>query len=112
MWEVILHPEVEAFVLALPDELYDRVANRFDQLEAHGPHLGRPAVDTIVGSTRHNMKEVRVSTVRILFVFDPARQALLLVAGDKAGRWNQWHPPSIEVAEERYDEWMEKGDWP
>jgi hypothetical protein len=26
----------------------------------------------------------------VLFCFDPWRSAILLVAGDKAGRWNRW----------------------
>jgi hypothetical protein len=38
------------------------------------------------------MKELRPgssarSEIRILFAFDQARQAILLVAGDKAGNW-------------------------
>jgi hypothetical protein len=55
------------------------------------------------------MKELRASTVRILFVFDPQRQAVLLVAGDKAGRWKQWYDENIPVAEERYAKWLEGG---
>ena len=48
-------------------------------------------VDRIKGSV-HNVKELRpglsgASKVRLLFVFDPDRQAVLLVAGDKAGDW-------------------------
>ena len=55
------------------------------------------------------MKELRpdstgTSEVRILFVFDPARCAVLLVAGDKAGSWNGWYSTKIPLAEQRYDE--------
>jgi hypothetical protein len=39
--------------------------------------------------------------VRLLFVFDPDRQAIVLVAGDKPGRWNTWYAESIPLAEER-----------
>jgi hypothetical protein len=40
-----------------------------------------------------------------LFVFDPARKAVLLVAGDRAGRWKDWYRINIPIAEARYDEW-------
>ena len=41
------------------------------------------------------MKELRPgsagrSEIRILFAFDSKRRAILLIAGDKAGRWKQW----------------------
>jgi len=54
------------------------------------------------------LKELRpgstgTSEVRILFIFDPERQAVLLVAGDKRGRWSEWHAESIPVAESRYE---------
>ena len=41
------------------------------------------------GSRRANMKEMRFSAAggewRVAFAFDPARRAMLLVAGDKSG---------------------------
>jgi hypothetical protein len=42
------------------------------------------------------------SEVRLLFVFDAAREAIILVAGDKAGRWSGWYAEAIPLAEERY----------
>ncbi|MCK9925817.1 type II toxin-antitoxin system RelE/ParE family toxin [Frankia sp. Mgl5] len=72
-----------------------------------GPSLGRPLVDRIKGSRLHNLKELRpassgASEVRILFVFDPERRAVLLVAGDKAGQWSAWYERAIPLAEARY----------
>lgn len=40
--------------------------------------------------------------VRLLFLFDPAREAIVLVAGDRAGRWITWYAKAIPLAEERY----------
>lgn len=56
-----------------------------------------------------NVKELRPSAtnVRILFVFDPDRQAVLLVAGDKTGEWQSWYVDNIPVAEARYAEWLD-----
>ena len=58
-------------------------------LEA-GPELGRPLADRVHHSRLSNLKELRRgsagrSEIRILYIFDPRRNAVLLVAGDKAG---------------------------
>ncbi len=46
--------------------------------------------------------------MRMLFVFDPARQAIILVAGDKAGTWNRWYGEAIRLAERRYAAYREE----
>jgi hypothetical protein len=86
----------------------DRVEDAVDRLAVEGPTLGRPLVDRIKGSRHHNMKELRpgstgLSEVRILFAFDPARRAVLLVAGDKSGNWKGWYDIAIPLADDRYD---------
>ena len=66
--------------------------------------MGRPYADTIKGSTFTNMKELRVqhdgNPYRILFVFDPQRQAVLLVGGNKGGD-KRWYEKNIPIAERR-----------
>ncbi len=32
----------------------------------------------------------------------PEREAIVLVAGDKAGRWSAWYAEAVPLAEERY----------
>jgi hypothetical protein len=111
-WEVLLHPEVEAWFLGLCRDdpvTADGISDAIDQLVEQGPGLGRPLVDRIQGSRFHNMKELRPpsagsSEIRMLFAFDPARAAIFLVAGDKAGNWNRWYRQAIAVADERYIE--------
>jgi len=105
-WEIILEPEVSTWILDLPDEPYDRVEAAIDMLAEAGPGLGRSLVDTITGSRHQNLKELRVGTCRILFAFDPARNAILLVAGDKRGNWRTWYPPAIALADQRFDDWL------
>jgi hypothetical protein len=78
-----------------------------------GPSLGRPLVDRVKGSNLHNLKELRpgstgTTEIRILFIFDPARNAVLLVAGDKAGQWTAWYRESIPLAEERYATYLKE----
>jgi hypothetical protein len=43
-----------------------------------------------------------------LFVFDPVRNAVLLVAGDKAGRWTQRYREAIPMAEALYDQHLKE----
>lgn len=40
--------------------------------------------------------------MRVLFAFDPTRQAIFLVAGDKAGSWQRWYRQAIALADQRY----------
>lgn len=65
-------------------------------------------MDALRGSAIPNLKELRVSTVRNLFVFDPWRAAVLLVAGDKAMRWTAWYEEAIPVAEQRYEQYLKE----
>jgi hypothetical protein len=110
-WEVSLHPEVEAWYLALcksdPGSA-DRIEEAIDQLTGAGPTLGRPLVDRIKGSKFHNMKELRPAStgeteMRLLFAFDPKREAIFLVAGDKSGNWEGWYREAIPEADQRYE---------
>jgi hypothetical protein len=87
------------------------VAEAIDCLLDEGPSLGRPLVDRIAGSRLHNLKELRpgssgTSEVRILFIFDPVRNAVLLVAGDKSGRWKEWYAKAIPAAEVLYEAYL------
>jgi hypothetical protein len=81
------------------------VAEAIDQLLDEGPRLGRPLADRISGSRLHNLKELRpasagTSEVRILFIFDPVPNAVLLVAGDKSGRWQEWYREAIPAVKQ------------
>ncbi|MFD8559335.1 type II toxin-antitoxin system RelE/ParE family toxin [Streptosporangium canum] len=110
-WEIFLTDEVGEFL----DTLYkvDRESHKLVNqailiLERNGPAEGRPLVDTIAGSKISNMKELRPASVgrseiRLLFVFDPWRAAILLVAGDKAGNWERWYREAIPRAERLYE---------
>lgn len=82
-----------------------------DMLAEIGPGLGRPLVDTLQGSSIGNLKELRPRSgrdiaIRVLFVFDPWSQAVLLVAGNKAGDWSRWYKVAIPLAEVAYEGWL------
>src|SRR5215468_8764818 len=83
------------------------VSQAIEALSVEGPALGRPLVDTVKGSALSNLKELRPgsaggSEVRLLFVFDPQRQAVILVGGDKAGNWRGWYRSAVPRAETAY----------
>lgn len=114
-WDVMLLSEVAEWYQGLDDPTADLVTAAVDLLADAGPTLGRPLVDTLHGSAMSHLKELRPgsvgrSEIRILFAFDPRRQAILLTAGDKAGRWKEWYVQHIPVAEERYQRWL-AGDY-
>ncbi|WP_405687227.1 type II toxin-antitoxin system RelE/ParE family toxin [Streptomyces sp. NBC_00057] len=101
-WEIYIVDEVREWIDRLDDAAHTRVVQAIDALAEGGPGLGRPLVDTITDSTVKNLKELRPGTARILFAFDPWRCSILLVAGDKRGRWNEWYDEAIPLAEQRY----------
>jgi hypothetical protein len=107
-WEVIIGDEVGEWLDGIDEGTYELIIAALNVLEREGPSLGRPLVDTIKGTDIKNMKELRPgsrsrSAVRILFAFDPARRAILLVAGDKAGNWTKWYTKNIPIAEARWE---------
>jgi hypothetical protein len=107
-WEVILLEEVEHWCFTLDDDEMTAVTGAIDLLEMEGPTLGRPTVDKVNGSKFHSMKELRPAgtSIRILFIFDPRRQAILLLGGDKAGNWKSRYDKNIPIAERRYENWL------
>jgi hypothetical protein len=107
-WEIILLEEVERWYFTLDDDAMAAVTGAIDLLELEGPTLGRPTVDKVNGSKFHSMKELRPAgtSIRILFIFDPRRQAILLLGGDKSGNWKSWYDKNIPVADQRYGDWL------
>lgn len=108
MWQVDI-AAIADWLRALDDDSREQVVAAVELLEEHGPHLGRPLVDTVSGSRHRRMKELRPgssgrSELRILFAFDPGRQAILLVAGDKSGNWKSWYRRNIPLADDLFDE--------
>jgi len=103
-WEVRVTEEFLAWVDGLDPRSKALVVDAVDRLADAGPSLGRPLVDRLVGSEIHDLKELRPgsSEIRVLFVFDPWRCAILLVGGDKSGNWSGWYRTAIPRAETLY----------
>ena len=77
------------------------------------PDARAAEVDTITASKIKNLKELRpgssgTTEIRILFFSTPWRSAILLVAGDKSGKWNRWYGEAIPRAERLYDIYLKE----
>ena len=108
-WTVLLHDDFADELSALDEKLQDELFAHAKLLAEFGPNLGRPTVDTLKGTSHANMKEMRFNWMgevwRVAFAFDPQRQAVLLVGGDKGGAdQKRFYKQLIAVADNRYSE--------
>ena len=108
-WTVLLHDDFADEMAALDEKLQDELFAHAKLLAEFGPNLGRPTVDTLKGTSHANMKEMRFNCMaevwRVAFAFDPQRQAVLLVGGDKGGAdQKRFYRQLISVADSRYSE--------
>lgn len=113
MWGVD-YSMIESWLDLQDTETVAHIFAALEVLQREGPSLGRPLVDTLVGTRIKNLKELRPastgdSEVRILFAFDSKRSAIMLIAGDKScGRsskrkWSGWYKRAIPAAEQRFE---------
>ena len=111
-WEVEFHKDFDPEFDALPDDVQNELRAHALLLEQFGPQLGRPRVDTLKGSRHANMKELRFDATdgvwRVAFAFDPRRNAVLLIAGDKSGGEKRFYRQLIAKADERFDEHLSR----
>lgn len=108
-WSVEFHPGFESWATGLAQGDKEALLAAIHVLQSEGPMLGRPLVGTVSGSRHANMKELRPGStgrteIRVLFAFDKARTAIMLVGGDKSTRWKTWYDINIPVADERLDD--------
>lgn len=112
-WKVLLHPDLMKELKAVDRDVVAKLAEALSVLELVGPALGRPHVDTLEDSRHVNMKELRFSHAgiwRFAFAFDPMRQAVVLVGGNKLGAdQKRFYKTLIRIADRRFDEWL-KGE--
>jgi hypothetical protein len=109
-WIIIFDPAFRDWLYEQEEDVQDSILAGLGLLKQEGPLLGRPYVDTIQGSQYPNLKELRVQHAgepwRILFAFDPIRQAIILVGGNKTGD-KRWYKKNIPIAEQRFTKHLE-----
>ncbi len=108
-WNVEFYPDFENEALEYSKAVRIELAAHIKLLEEFGHELSRPHADTLNDSKHANMKELRFKADngvwRVLYAFDPARKAILLVAGDKSGVNEQlFYKKLIKKADKRFSE--------
>jgi hypothetical protein len=107
-WTIRFADEFDAEFAELSEPVQDELLAQARVLERFGPQASRPRVDTLDGSKHANMKELRFDADggvwRVAFAFDPRREAILLVAGDKSGgSEKRFYRSLIKRADARFD---------
>ena len=109
--EVNVTAEFLSWYSDLTEAAQNAVIRAVDQLEEKGATLGAPQSSSIKGSSIA-LRELRVQHMgepyRILYAFDPARQAVLLVGGNKVGKGNRWYEAAIRTAERLFADYLEE----
>lgn len=84
----------------------DDIASVVGLLSAQGTKLGFPYSSKINGSKHSKMRELRIQSrghpIRIFYCFDPKRDAILLIGGDKTGD-KRFYERMIPIADQLYD---------
>jgi hypothetical protein len=107
MIEVLGTGEFELWFLALDDADSMAVARVVGLLEAQGTTLGFPYSSAVEGS-KYPLRELRIQSdgkpLRVFYAFNPLRQAVLLLGGDKTGnnRFYLTMIPRVEAIWEAY----------
>ena len=87
MWEVLQTEEFNRWFYDLRLIAQNKIVSQVKIIHELGPDLGRPIVDTIKGSKLKNLKELRLNVenqdIRIFFIFDSDRKAILLIGANK-----------------------------
>jgi hypothetical protein len=113
MWPVATTDGFDEWFANLDEDGQVEVMAKVQLLRLLGPRLGRPHADTLKGSRHSNMKELRANTsdqvLRIAFAFDPDREAILLIGGDKSGiSQKRFYKQLMAKADELYDKHLER----
>lgn len=111
MWEVEYTDEFEEWWFTLSEATQDSITTVVTLLEERGAMLSFPYSSAIYNSRHSHMRELRIqhqgSPIRIFYAFDPLRQAILLIGGDKTGN-NSFYEEYVPIADRLYDEYLEE----
>ncbi len=107
MWLVVTTEVFGEWFADLDEDAQAEIIATVELLKLLGPRLGRPHADTLNGSRYTNLQELRASTaakvLRIAFAFDPDRNGILLIGGDKSGvSKKRFYKQLIEKADQLY----------
>ena len=104
--EVEYTEEFEEWWNTLSESEQDDIAATVGLLEEKGAMLAFPYSSGIEGSKHSHMRELRIQHAgepyRVLYAFDPRRNAILLIGGKKTGD-DRWYDKYIPIADALYE---------
>ena len=108
MTNVVATDEFVEWLRSLSEADAMATARVVDHLEQEGVDLGFPFSSAIKGS-RYALRELRIQSrgraLRVLYVFDPRRDAVLLLGGDKTGD-ERFYQRMVPVAEQVWETYL------
>jgi hypothetical protein len=107
---VVATDEFVAWWERLPEKQHDAVRVAIDLLEQFGIALPFPHSSAIEGS-RHALRELRRKSgkhqLRVFYVFDHTREAIVLIGGDKLGVGNRiFYDKMVPAAENIWEQYL------
>lgn len=110
MTEVLFTDEFDDWYQDLTENDQGAVTRTVTLLEERGTALGHPHSSALKG-TEHPLRELRVQSggkpLRVFYAFDPRRNAVLLLGGDKTGD-GRFYEVMIPRAEKVWVEFLEE----
>lgn len=104
--KIVASKQVARWYRGLNDRDALSIKRAIDALATEGRALHRPRGARIFGSRHRDMRELRSvgGNLRVLYTFRNGR-AVLLVGGDKTGRWKGWYRRAIKRADRYLDQY-------
>jgi hypothetical protein len=107
--EVVGTEEFASWYATLDDGEAESVNVVVDLLEERGVRLRMPYSSEVKGSRHGHMRELRIQhqgrPLRVFYCFDPRRQAVLLLGGDKTGD-DRFYERMLPQADRIYGEYL------
>lgn len=113
---VVTTDEYLAWYRSLPAEQAQAVDFSVGLLGQEGVLLRHPHSSGFPGS-RHGLRELRIQSkrfpLRVFYGFNPARQAVLILGGNKKGEHNEskWTEKMLKAAERVFDGYLAARPW-
>jgi hypothetical protein len=113
---VAMTSEFAEWFRSLPAEQAEAVEFKVNLLRTEGVALRHPHSSGFPGS-RHGLRELRIESrrfpIRVFYGFNPARQAVLIIGGNKKGAHDEskWTAKMLKRAEALFDAYLAGRSW-
>lgn len=102
--------EFRVWYIELDDDKAEDVTASVDYLAVEGLRLGYPRSSAITG-TSFALRELRIQSkghpIRVFYAFDPVRNAVLIIGGDKTGD-NRFYERLVPLAKRIWKEYLDE----